>query len=111
MDQVVQRMTPLASAEDAVRVLNEALQNDPEAVQQVFGHVPHNGSLASHPTIQVAGGSPQPHLSALGLINGIFGVHSGKHHGFICVVLDVDTRRILRFELTRPDDGSDVQQS
>lgn len=105
MDQVKERT--VTTAEDAVRVLNEALLQDPDAVHLIFRHVPHNGTLATHPTIQVAGGpgTPVPHISALGLINGIFGVHPGTSHGLIAVVLDTDTRHILRFELTKPEDA------
>lgn len=109
----------MASADDAIRVLNEALQADPEAVNRIFQHVRHNGALNDHPTIQVGSKDPegkdQPHLSALGLINGIFGVQPGTSWGWIAVVIDTDAKppRIVRFEPAVVPQGArqDAQQS
>lgn len=109
----------MATADDAIRILNEALQADPDAVNRIFQHVRHNGALNEHPTIQVgmmdAEGNSQPHLSALGLINGIFGVQPGTSWGWIAVVLDTDVKpaRIIRFEPAVVPQGhrQDAQQS
>jgi hypothetical protein len=81
----------MATVEQAVRILNEALVADPEAVNNLFQHrVPCNGELAAHKTIQVAGdgdtvGRGGTDVSALGIINGIFGV-DGSSWGAIAAL-------------------------
>lgn len=72
----------------AVRVLNEALQADPEAVSRLFApEVGVNDELANHPTIKFRAmrarktttGPLVDHwmMGLLGLINGLFGVVEG----------------------------------
>ena len=60
----------------AVRVLNEALEADPKAINRLMdAQVPVNDALAAHPSIQV-GERPNAHglrMRPLGLINGLFG--------------------------------------
>jgi len=99
----------LLAIRDAVRILNEALEADPEAVNRLFNHrVRVNEALTLHPTIQVASLSvkdARPEdtsevrvstLGVLGLINGLFGVDVDGW-GYIVSVND-DNDRILRFE-------------
>lgn len=99
----------LLAIRDAVRVLNEALAADPEAVNRLFNHrVRVNGALTLHPTIQVVslsvkdarpedtGEARVNTLGVLGLINGLFGVDVDGW-GYIVSVHD-DNDMILRFE-------------
>ena len=70
MNQVIKR---------AVRVLNEALEADPEAIHRLFNmRVSVNDELGQHPTIQVWSreetSTGQLELRVLGLINGLFGI-------------------------------------
>jgi hypothetical protein len=95
--------SPSATVQDAIRVLNEALAAEPAAVRKIFACRPDtSGGLNEHPTIQVG---PTGAISALGLINGIFGVDSDDC-GYIAAEYDVDADGItdlLRFvEPTAP---------
>ena len=65
-----------AMIEDAVRVLNEAIDADRQAMENLFSkRVLCNKKFADHPTIQVGGlGDGRTDFSVLGLINGLFGV-------------------------------------
>ena len=57
---------------DAVRLLNEVLALDPDAMNQLISsRVPCNESLADHPTIQVHGDPVS--VGLLGFLNGLFG--------------------------------------
>ena len=72
-------MVRATTVEQAVRVLNEALEADPEAVNALFAHREQCSIIfADHKTIQVSadGGTCLPAYSVglLGIINGIFGV-------------------------------------
>jgi len=66
----------MITVDEAIAVLNRALEHDREAVSAVLlNRVPCNEALADDPTVQVSitdGGSST--LSALGLLNGLFGV-------------------------------------
>lgn len=58
----------------AVKVLNEALERDPEAVTALVNHrVACNDSLAAHPTIQVHRFGDVHKIGLLGLLNGALG--------------------------------------
>lgn len=61
--------------EHTIKVLNELLQADPKATNQLFAFgVPVNAQVCSHPTIQVRGKPKEPDegvLGLLGLINGL----------------------------------------
>ena len=89
--------------ENAIRVLNEALEADYDAMADFLHQfVKVNEILADHPTIQVGvtnGG--EFYMRPLGLINGLFAV-DGQQYGFICYLLDKDTGRILGFDTTKP---------
>lgn len=88
--------------EHAVEVLNEALNLDQEAVQNlVMSRHPCNAALAAHPTIQV---SDAPAVGMLGLMNGLFGINRYGCGGII-VEIDDDTGRVIRFRVTSPDGG------
>lgn len=103
----------LALAEHAVRLLNEVLKADPEAVNQLLSHVPHNGSLKDHPTVQVGSlrpdGSPGMFLSWLGILNGIIGTQPGTSWGYVCAEVDLKTRRIQNFCIAIPPGEEAVQ--
>lgn len=81
----------LQAINDAVRVLNEALQADPECVNQLMKlEVPVNGELARHPTIQVGTSLVDPERAGyvvrpLGLINGLFGTFGEDEWGYIAM--------------------------
>jgi hypothetical protein len=76
-----------ATVRDAIRVLNEALEAEPEAVRAIFACRPDTGGgLDDHPTIQVGG--ERGKISALGLINGIFGVREADGYGYITAEFD-----------------------
>lgn len=84
----------IVSAEQAVKILNEAFQADPEAIRRmIYSPVTVNDQIANHPTIQV-GQKKKPGrtaigpdgifelpsnetvstLGVIGLLNGIFGI-------------------------------------
>ena len=83
----------MATPADAVRILNEALAAEPDAVDRIFARqAAPAGKLVDHPTIQVGRNT----LSALGIINGIFGVDE-RGWGFIAAEIEQETGRIIRF--------------
>lgn len=82
----------------AIKVLNEALEADPEAVNALFAHrVKVNQALADHPTIQVW---QDYSLRVMGLINGLFGCDE-QNVGFIAMTVEKDGS-IVRFHHTSP---------
>ncbi len=83
--------------EEAIQVLNEALALDPDAVNAIMlRRVPCNEKISDHPTIQVGNGD----MSALGLINGLFGINKNGY-GFITANVDEITGRIESFNKTK----------
>jgi len=92
------------TADDVIRVLKEAFDLDPTAIQILIDHrVPCNEALADHPTIQVGTAEnwrkyrPKSHnlpknavhtIGLLGLLNGVFGKPDGGPiagaYDFIC---------------------------
>lgn len=72
---------PYATVSDAVRVLNEALEADREAIEAlVLSRSVVNSRLAAHPTIQcgrVIDEDGPLVVGVLGIINGIFGSEIG----------------------------------
>lgn len=67
-----------ATVAQAVSILNEALQNDPEAVNALMNaRAECNDVLAAHPTIRIRADGEQRYLTVLGLINGVFGLKDG----------------------------------
>lgn len=74
------------TVQQAVEVLNEALEADAEAVSNIINHrVPCSKKMLDHPTIQC--GADPDIVGALGLLNGIFGV-AEDNSGFIQAVMD-----------------------
>jgi len=60
--------------EQAVKVLNEALERDADAVMALVNYrVACNDTLAGHPTIQVHRFGEVHKIGLLGLLNGILG--------------------------------------
>ena len=89
------------AVDQAIRVLNEALEADPQAINQLFDtFVVVNGALVDHPSIQVGAVPESPHfwLSPLGLINGLFGADHSSW-GFIAANVD-ESGNILSFGRT-----------
>lgn len=86
------------TAENAVKLLNEALEADPVAIGQLIDmRVVCKQKLMDHPTIQIDGNR----VGILGIINGIFGIHRGgplDGQGFIAAIYDSETGKLLRFE-------------
>ena len=71
----------------AIKVLNEAVALEPEAITRLMFHRVRIGKeLADHPTIQCRSSGPDIYeVSALGLINGLFGVDEDDW-GFIRIL-------------------------
>lgn len=88
---------PSADVDRAIRILNEALVHEPEAIRKLFTIRAElrTNKLHHHPTIQVT----RDDLSVLGLINGIFGVDE-DHWGHITAVWDTNGE-LVRFERTK----------
>lgn len=88
--------------EHAVKILNEALDADPVAINELFRHrTSCNDALAGHASIQV-GAYPEDKYPAtqtvglLGLLNGIFGT---KPDGDGHIQSEVEDFRIVRFSI------------
>jgi len=67
---------PLAAQtpDGAIRFLNELLDLDRDAVQNLFqSRVPCGDGLADHPTVQVRVRDDGNHVGPLGLLGGLFG--------------------------------------
>lgn len=79
--------------DQAVEVLNRALETDHETVYELFQHrVLCTEDLANDPTIVVGSDAEtgKPDLGPLGLINGIFGIREdGSNMGYIAAVYTV----------------------
>ena len=104
------------NADDAIRLLNEMLVADRDAIEQLVNHhVVCNDVLGEHPTVQTelfverhsAQGkseftdSPISYrVGMLGIINGLFGVDE-KQNGFIAARFDDKTRQLIAFERYR----------
>jgi hypothetical protein len=96
-----------ALVQQAIKVLNEALAADPEALQRLFTvRALATTALTNHPTIQViaekAGDQPQVvptcTIGVMGLINGLFGV-GADGWGKITSTWD-DTGNLVKFSRT-----------
>ena len=87
-NQVEENRGPYISANRAIQVLNEALNIDHNAIEQIIEHrVTCNNKLADKTSIQVI---TSPHdnanlVGALGLINGLFGLREDGY-GFIVAI-------------------------
>lgn len=91
----------------AIRVLNEALEADPDAINELMRTevVVNTDALRDHWSVQVGPHDPDGRAVAdgqivvrpLGLINGLFGVDRDGW-GLIAMRLEKDTARIVRFE-------------
>ncbi len=82
-------MKRVVTVEKAVKILNEALEADPVAMNALFNkRVPCNKELGDHKTIQIAKsgvyGLDFESLGAIGIINGIFGIDD-ESYGAITV--------------------------
>jgi hypothetical protein len=84
------------SPDDAIALLNEALELDRVGVSQLFLRTASiNQALADHPTIQV-GAHPDGsyYVRTLGLLNGLFGV---ADDGYGPIAAEEENGLILRF--------------
>ena len=105
-------MADLEAAERTIRLLNELLEVDPDAVNALIeSRVPCNETLANHPTVQVSGyqydDNPKPHaykVGMLGILNGICGAYgpdAGDKEGWGPITAEFDEGKIVRFLLTK----------
>lgn len=94
---------PTRTVQQAVDLLNEALEIDREAIETLFSQrVAASKALGEHPTIQILthpGGERT--LGVLGLLNGIFGVDA-EQWGFIASCHDDETDRLIKFIVRDP---------
>jgi hypothetical protein len=87
---------PAVEIDAAIEILNEALEADPEVMQKIFAfHITSSTKLRNHPSIQVMNDGT---ISALGIINGFFGVRPEDSYGYISGVWEEG--RLVRFERT-----------
>ena len=97
-------MVDMIAVQAAIDVLNEALEADPVAIQNLMACrvLVNTDKLTDHPTIQVGSddrdGSDEMWLRPLGLINGLFGVDSDDW-GYICMAVD-EFNNITKFGVT-----------
>lgn len=88
----------------AIKVLNEALERDPEAITELVNlRVRCNHKLAAHPTIRVGLHAGEHRIGVLGLLNGALsegpgaaigakGTRDAESGGFVRVHAFVDLR-------------------
>jgi len=78
---------PKITPEDAIKVLNEALGCDHDAIKALIEcRVSCNEELANHPTIQVRAYDPEGYkVGLLGILNGLFGSDKETGYGYISV--------------------------
>ena len=96
----------------AVTILNEALENNPDAINELMALEVHTKSkyLAEHPPIQVSGvdwNGEKFVLRPMGLINGLLGA-SNDSWGHIIEILD-DDKRIVQFGIMDPKEYQRIQ--
>jgi hypothetical protein len=89
-------------AEEFARVLNRALESDPDAISKLFSYrVECNDKLADDPTIQVrVRDGEHPTVGAFGVIAGLLGV---TEDDFSLIAMEVEgdgSNRIRRFFVT-----------
>lgn len=87
--------------DDAIDVLNRALQKDRETMSQLFldGKFYCNDDLADDPTIQCGSRDGRATVGPLGIINGFFGVDD-SNYGAISMQVDLDSGAIVKFYRT-----------
>ena len=96
---------------DALQVLNEAVRLEPDAISALmFNRVTIGEELAHHPTIQCRQvGRDRYEVSALGLINGLFGADE-DHWGFIFAHVDnEDPLKITHFSTSAEPDFDEIE--
>ena len=81
--------------EHVVDFLNEALKQDGDTVNKMFLDIaiPASEDMINHPTIQV---NHEGNLRLIGLLNGLV---DNEDNLRIAMVMDDDTKKILRFEI------------
>ena len=96
---------PLDAVEQALQVLNEALALEPETISDLMFHRVRIGrELADHPTIQCHPSGPDSYeVSALGLINGLFGADENDWGFIYAHVAEGPVMQITHFS-TKPQD-------
>ena len=99
-----EKLSEAIAARRAVRVLNSALDADPQCLQGILRFsLVCSEAMAEHPTVQVqAYGDEPPRLSPLGLINGLFGMDDRTGYGHISMFVS-DDNSIEGFVLTDHD--------
>ena len=101
---------PSITPEDAIKVLNEALEIDCDAIKALIEYrVLCNEKLADHPSIQVRAYDPEGlKVGLLGIINGLFGSDKETGYGYIAIDGDfkmgndgkIVVKKINKFHLT-----------
>lgn len=90
-------MTPQEMADHFVVRLNEMVEQDRRVMHELIEHrVSCNDSLATHPTVQVAGNK----VGLLGVLNGLIGVDQDGW-GYLAADFD-DSGKLVRFLRTPP---------
>lgn len=91
---------------ETIELLNELLELDHDAIEDLLGHRTRcSHGLAWHNTVQVeeAEGTPPTHtVGMLGILNGLVGIRKDRW-GYITAVFDDETKKLLRFQLTKRD--------
>jgi hypothetical protein len=96
------------TADDAIRLLNEALALDPDTMNAMFAPRWYcNKALADHPTIQVwahppDGGLPTYMVGLIGLLNGIFVHDEATGLGAIAININDESRKLVGFSRFTP---------
>lgn len=66
--------------DQAIDILNSALEVDSDAINRLFVYsIAINGELLTHPTIQCGTKHGISYMRVLGLINGLFGVDDNQY--------------------------------
>lgn len=88
--------------EATVKVLNDLLRNDPEAMRSLVNFRVRVGKkTAEHPTIEVEGEEPGDFsLGIIGLLNGCLRTKEGEF-GPVVGVRDISNGKLLRFEISK----------
>jgi hypothetical protein len=87
----------VVTANDAVKLLNDILEKDPEAAQALIdARVPCNEAIESHPTVMVHGYDEEMAVGILGFLNGLF--HTGDNDfKAIAACYDEDGKKLTKF--------------
>lgn len=90
------------SVEDAIHLLNELLEIDPNAIGAlVANRVPCNEGIADHYSVQVEHRNSGFNVGLLGIINGLFGIDDD---GWGAIACEFDCGDLLKFRRATDSD-------